>query len=265
MLFNTGRRNEWDDAIDAFEGREGRPEGTDRFLRTGDPEVAFERREFLEKHPWRVFRAQLEHRVERTETRGRLNLMIWFSGLGLATSVAVALLMLVGTPERVLSPASDPNDGIRTKGPNEGGFLLPAEKPSLIVKVNGQSVGSRAEVSPRAELSFLVSSGSYDHVLVFGVERDGALSPYYPEEEAGVSLIVGRARGMALPDSVKLNGDPASERIVAVFSSAPLRWSEVRKAAQLAFERGGRSLEGMRRLEILGAEEVAIWLDKSPL
>lgn len=264
MFFGARKRDEWDDAMDAFARRPDRSEGTDRHLRHGDPEVAFERREFLEQRPWPIFRSQLNHRVERTETHSRLNLTLWFSGLGLATSVAVALLLLLGPSERLLLPSAEPGDGIRTKGGDGVGPVAPAPAAQLVVMVGDRRLGARATVAPDAILHFSVSSGAFDHVLVFGIEADGTVTPYYPDSDSGQSLWVGRATGRGLEDSVALDGRPIRERLIAVFSSAPLPWSVVRTAAARAFERAGRTLERMGPLGLPDTGESSVWLDKSP-
>jgi len=259
MRFFTSK-DDWDDALDAFDaGREG--EGTDRYLQTSDLEVSAERREFLEQHPWPVFRSQVEHRVERTETRTRLNWTLWFSGLAFASSMAVVLLLVTSRAPEIAPPVEDP---IRVKGGDNGGIVAPIGGPVLHVSADGMAITGRSAVSPAAELKFTVDTGAYDHVFVLGVEQSGAITAYYPEQESESSLLVGRGRGIALPDSVVLDGSLEPERFVAVFSNEPLDWEQIKGAASSAWVAGGAKLQTMGALESEGTQEASVWCDKQP-
>lgn len=260
--------DDFDSAIDAFHRREARGEGTDRWLRFGDPEVAFERKSFLDDHPWAVFRASLDQRLEQTETRSRLNWTLWFSGLAFACSAAV-VLVVVGIQPPVAGPG-DPGvsgiPGIRSKG---GGGApvgeIAHQAPLLRVFVNGgEALHAGDELSAGDELTFRVDSGRYDHVMVFGVEDSGRISPYYPDESGGTSLAVGRGRGLWLPDSVELDDSPSAERLIAIFSARPLRWARVEQAAEQAWTAGCQRLDCMGRLGIPGTEEASVWFARRP-
>jgi len=141
-------------------------------------------------------------------------------------------------------------DGIRARGGGGGGAPLLAERPQLLLTVDGSNVEAGAFVSNGARVKFSVNSGTYDHVLVFGVEVDGTLTPYYPQGP-GQSLLVGRGRGLPLPDGIVLDGLAGKERFVAVFSSRPLTFDEVKKARQ-----AGQTLTG--------TEEAIVWLVERP-
>ncbi|MFT5433658.1 MAG: hypothetical protein ACI9OJ_004365 [Myxococcota bacterium] len=256
--------SDWDDAVDAFPRRDSRGEGTDRWLRQGDPEVAFEGKEFLERQPWRVMRAQIDHQVERAQTRSRLNWTLGFSGLGLAVSMAVLLMVFASPPSATEALELNASDGIRLKG---GGALVPSgpvgELPiGLTVRLGGQPVDVGAVIPPKSELVFSVDSGSYDHVLVFGVEENGTLTPYYPDESTGQSLLVGRGSGLGLPDSVVMDDALGSERFLAVFSNRPLSWARVAVAARVAFDVSGGDLRAMGGLGIAETREASTWLVK---
>ena len=66
-----------------------------------------------------------------------------------------------------------------------------------------------------------------DHVFVFGEEENGVLTPYYPDDMEGSSILVGIGRGLMLPDSVQLDDSLGRECMVAVFSQTPLSWVDV--------------------------------------
>ena len=260
----SSRRDDWDDALDAWEARDARPEGPDRLLRPGDPTAHAERREFLERNPWPVFRAQVDHRLERTETRSRLNLTLWFSGLGLATSVAVAVLFFLTPPASVVMPQEDAGL-VRTKGGAVVGPLAPLPKASLQLQTEGRDIQSGTAVRAGAELHLSVSTHVHDHVFIFGIERDGTLSAYYPDlEEGSESLLLGLGQRLGLPDSVELDESLHDERFVAVFSSQPLAWAQVRQAATRAWRRCDGLLSRMGPLGIPDTEEDAVWIGKRP-
>ena len=236
---NSGT-DEWDDALDAFgAGRDG----TAKLLNRGNADVMAERQTFYEAHPWTEFRTALDSRSERTETRKALSWTMWFSGLAFATSVAVALLILV--PNRQVLDAGAPAPTIRTKGGNPG-MVAPNPSPAKVtVLANGVPVRSGDVVSPDAELVFRLNTGAWDHVLVYGVDQTGAWSPYYPDAEDGESMLIGRGKDIRLDDSVRLDGTVGFEAFTFVLSARPLDVSAVR---------GGMRFED--------AQELTVWLRK---
>lgn len=250
---------EWDAAIDAFPRRADRAGGTDRWLPSGDPEVCFERAQFLEAQPWRSMRARLDQAVEREATRSRLNWTLGFSGLGLAVSVAVLLVVFAFPPADPVGLDRGEVPTIRSKG----GAVAASPTfgaPQLHVRVDGSAVVSGEELTPGSELVFSVDTEGYDHVLVFGVEESGTITPYYPDDARGRSLMVGRGRGLGLPDSVVLDDAVGQERLVAIFSNRPLTWARVHAAATEALEATG--VAGMRPLGIPETGEASIWFVK---
>lgn len=271
---SAARSAEFDDALAAFERSGKRGPGTDRWLERGAPDVMAERQTFYEAHPWRVFRAQLDQRLERTETRTRLRWTMLFSGLGFATSVAVILLVATRwVPAPQVEPLPAPLDGIQMKGGDASGPVAPVTAPPrLIVQADGVELVDGATIAWDAELVFLVDSVGWDHVIVFGVEEDGTVTPYYPEEADGQSLLIGQGQALRLPDSVILDGTPGNERFVAVLSSAPLPWVSV-EAAWAGTGDGGLPAMSAERVEALGLDgalglegtrEVSVWFVKRP-
>ena len=227
--------SDWDSALDRLPRRGPRPAAPG------------EREAFYASNPWPAFRHRLDERAERHEVRRHLSWNLWFSGLGLAASAAVALVIL--WPKPPVPADTSEESGIRMKG-GASATLAPVEHPALELRLRGHRdvLASGAVVPATAELVFTVNTGSYDHVVVFGLEPNGTVAPYYPDEEDGRSLLVGSGHGLALPDSVALDGAAGTERFVAVFSSRALGWAEVREAMAT-------------KTPIAGTEEVSVWLE----
>ena len=235
MIGHNSPANDWDAALDAYE--QSRGEGVSRLLRSGDPEVAFERREFLREQPWRIFSAQVEQRLSRVRTSRVLRWTTGFAGLGFIFSTAAALFVFNNATVVVQEPE------VRTKGVGSIGVI---EQPTSALRlyVDGEAVGAGAALKSGSEIQFEVDTVGYDHVFVYGVEADGALSPYYPDDTTGTSMLIGIGRGLMLPDSVQLDDAMGRECMVAVFSRTALTWETVRRIRdQLATARDDIRME----------------------
>ena len=254
--------HEWDDAIDVFERRDSRP--PDGWMRTADPEVAAAKAAFFVKHPWTAFRARLDERLERTQLRRKLQLNLWLSGLGLAASAAIVLL-LVMPRDALVEHRGERHSGVRSKG--AVGVTTPAATVAPRLRMmRGDKVVTEGDVlHPGDEIRFSIDTGSYDHVLVFGIESGGAMTPYYPEQTAGVSLTVGMGRGLTLPDAVVLVDHVGAERIVAVFSTQALSWTVVHDVAQRLLQQSGNDLRLMPELGLIDTAEASLWFEKQSL
>lgn len=261
------RVDEWDSAIDAFENRAIRPEGTDRFLRMGNFEVAAERRAFLIEHPWSSFRERVGPAFERAEAKRRLRLTFWFSAGGFATSMAALLAFFVIGPGTTAEwSGSAAGDGIGLKGEAAvTGTVSETNAIRLHLFADEQPVHSGQVLPAAAELTFQVDTGDYDHVMIFGVEDSGVITPYYPESQAGRSLLLGRGSGHRLPDSVVLDGVSGRERFVALFSETPLLFSQVQSAVLDAWRLSDGRVDRMEAIRVDAAiGEESIWFEKRP-
>lgn len=250
------QQDDWDVAITEFENQRMQS----NHQASKEPEFV-ERQAFLEKHSWPVFRAQLDHRFERHRVRSRLNWTLWFSGMGLAASVAVVLVLLL--PQRMATEISESSTpGIRTKGGGAEAASVTAVTPTLTLKVGDRSISNGQNVAPGDNVKLFVTSGNYDHVLVFGVEESGALTPYYPESASGSSLLVGQGRGLPLPDGVQLDATLGVERFVAVFSKQPISWQSVLPRGQDAWMNAGERVKAFGTLDLPGTAEASVWFTK---
>jgi hypothetical protein len=242
----------WDDAIEAFSREQNEK---------SDPLPDYVAREqFQERNPWPIFRAQLDQRYERHVMKKRLNWTMGFSALGLAASTAIVLMLVA--PTHLLTPQSPVSPEIRAKGSQEPAATLPGIQPALEMQMDGQFIAAGSTLQPLATVKLFVTTGTYDHVLVFGVEQSGRLTPYYPEQPNEGSLLVGKGRGLPLPDAIELDDSLGTERFVAIFSSRPLTWARVREAASQAFTASGARLNAMGKIELPNTEEASIWFVK---
>ena len=232
MRQSTSFEQSWDVALDEFESQ--RANGAVPITSFGDPEIAYERREFLEKNPWRVFALQVEQRISRERTERKLRWTSWLAGLGFALSAAVAAVVLYQP-----TPA-EPSEAVRRKGGISEQMVV-APSGRLVLRTAGKQVTSGAVIAPGSELRFSVNTVGYDHVFIAGRDEDGSLSPYYPESWRQSSVLVGVGRGLQLPDSVLLDDIMGKECMIALFSTTPLQGAHV----QSIMEGSKSSAEGI--------------------
>jgi hypothetical protein len=257
------RADEWDwsGAIDALEERRA----ADRKAIALQVVDTTERDTFYERNPWHRFRAGLNDRLERGRVRRGLRLSMWFSGLGLAATAALVVILIM--PNQTTNNVSESGvpvqdqSTIRTKGAAQA-TKVPVERPQLTLYANRVAVQNGSVISPDAHLTFHVNTGRYDHVFVFGVEENGTLTTYYPLREDGSSLMTGRVKGMQLPDGVELDGISGKEKMVAIFSTRPLNWHAVRAVAERSWKAADGRLESMGELGMEDTTEVSLWFDK---
>jgi hypothetical protein len=249
---------QWDDAIDLFDEREDK--AAQGWMRETGPEVRGEKEAFFVRYPWTAFRERLKNEFERSRFRQRLSFNSWLSGLGLAASLAIVLLLVI--PQSVEKDAGVPGDaGIRDKGHVSGqNPLQTADAPAFRVLQNERVLQDGAVLKAGDRLEFSVDTGAYDHLFIFGIEENGTLTPYYPEE--GASLMVGRTRGFALPDHIELDEYVGQERIVALFSKRALSWSMIMNLAQQKWNESGKDLRSMADLGLAETQEAAFWFVK---
>jgi hypothetical protein len=265
MMSKRYGSEQWDRALDGLHAKRGEVGQSDRWLKANHPEFVDERRSFYERTPWHRFRASVVDRVERYRMRRRMSLSVWLSGLGVAVSAGVALLLMVPSSTSLVNPSDVVVDTIRVKGSTPSvppAIIDAADAPEWMVFADGQRVESGAVITAGALLTFRLNSYQFDHVIVFGVEEDGSISPYYPERASGQSVLVGQGRGIPLPGGVRLDGRLGRERFVAVFSKMPLAWRVVQDAAQKAWNSGAFRVGSMRAVGLDNTAEATIWFDK---
>jgi len=251
----------WDAAMDSFHSKREDSGGSDAWLHANHPETVDDRRAFYTSTPWHRFRASLSERLDKRRIRKRLGLSLWFSGLGVAASAAVALLIVWnGDPSLQTSDLMTPE--VRVKGGEVHGVgsSTLVGTPTLRVYLGEDELASGDRIPADATLHFRVNTFEYDHVVVFSVEEDGRVEPYYPERIDGESVLVGQGKGIPLPGAVRLDGHAAKVRLIAVFSVGALSWRTVRDAAERSVESGGMSTH-MTSLGIESTGEASVWFD----
>jgi hypothetical protein len=157
----------------------------------------------------------------------------WLSGwtrLGLPAAglVAAALLAFV-----VLPRPQAPYLGIKG-GP---GLRVVARRGDAQFEVR-----AGAHLRAKDQIRFVVEPGGAHYLLLASRDGRGALSVYYPY--GGVESGAVEGPRQELPGSIELDDAAGPERLVALFSDAPLRWEEVRP--QLVAPEGKVALPGLR-------------------
>ncbi|HIA04756.1 MAG TPA: hypothetical protein EYN66_23160, partial [Myxococcales bacterium] len=193
--------SDWDVAIDTFDAHEDR--NSPLWMQQANPEARGEREAFHLSHPWSAFRERLTQKADRSRLGRRLSLNLWVSGLGLAASCAVVLMLVAPqATEKGLNHSVE--SGIREKGAVSGlNPTIQVSPPVLRVLRGEQALSNGALLKPGDQIKFSVDTMDYDHLFIFGIEENGPLTAYYPE--AGRSLIIGQSNGLTLPDFVELN------------------------------------------------------------
>lgn len=107
-------------------------------------------------------------------------------------------------------------------------------------------------IIPGEHLRLMYRSGGRGYVMAVTVDEDGAVGPLHPE--AGVSEpVTGAADALHYLPAFELTGRGA-ERVVVILSDGPLRFEEVRAAAESAFAAAGRDLTRMGDLPLEGEQ-----------
>ena len=249
----------WDAALDCFHAQRVDSGTSDDWLKANHPDTVTERRDFYAKTPWSRFRASLNERVEQRRLRHKLGLTLWFSGLGVAASAAIALVMFWQGDVPVHSVESV-TPQVRVKGSASVGVKSVASVPTLRVFSGEEELRSGAAIAADSVLRFRVNTFEYDHVLVFAVESDGRMHPYYPDTVNGQSVLVGQGKGIPLSGGVRLDGQVGRAHFVAVFSSKPLDWQTVKAQARRTYVNGDIvAMDSVMGLE--GTGEAVVWFD----
>jgi hypothetical protein len=98
-------------------------------------------------------------------------------------------------------------------------------------------------------LRFAYSSGRPGYLLLFGVDDEGKIFPYYPEGALVGTRVEAGARIM-LPGSVELDGHKGWERVHAVWSETQLPDDVVRAAVAAALTAAGNDLRRVTALDL---------------
>ncbi len=176
---------------------------------------------------------------------------------GSSTVVAAAVLaVMVWPPASVDVDGGTPSPSIIDTDPRLAEIRAKGTALRFFVKRGDVvRIGHSGELFSEGDaLRFVVTTGAPSHLLVFGIEANGAVSAYYPfggEQSAPVDV----GAETPLAGSVVLDASPDAEFLGAVFSPDPLALDTVRQAVQSLVKEPGRQLtfEHVQALPLDGA------------
>jgi hypothetical protein len=169
-----------------------------------------------------------------------------------AMLVPAAAIALFALNPSVLSPTQTEGQGsARVKG-------------QLIVEAfckRGEEVFPLAEAGEFVEgdrLRFAYTKDAPGKLMVFSVDDNGVISPYYQESGLTPMPVVAGSKVM-LPGSIELDNHRGWERVFAIWSASPLADDQVRKAVAAAFSAAEGDVRRVSSLD-LPAEQVSFLL-----
>jgi hypothetical protein len=177
----------------------------------------------------------------------------WAAGCAALAAAAVIALALRGA----LSPSGP--DAIRYKGP--------AAALQVYVRSGAQMHALRQGEGLRAgdQLAFTYTLSQPQHLLLYGIDDAGTVTRYFPDPAlapAGTTLPAGVTR--QLPIGIELDARRGRERLVALFSPAPLDEARARAALAAALQAARTRGDGIAELGELSlpAAQASVWFDK---
>jgi Domain of unknown function (DUF4384) len=184
----------------------------------------------------------------------------WFRQTLPALAAPAAGVLLVGfallslrdlAPRRPIPDTPITEGSIRTKG----GLDVRAfcKRGDDVFPVVG---GEKFLAGDRLRFSYTTQQAGY--LTIFGVNGDGRVFPYYPEDRLD-GLPVAAGVQQTLPGSVELDRYQGREQVFALWSPEPLDESAVRRAVADALTEAGGDLSRVKRLP-LPAEQTSYLL-----
>ncbi len=225
-----------------------------------------ERDAFLRAHPFDEIEADVAERAlfvpEDPEIRvGTSRWERWRTPLMALTAGGLAAMVLALF---ALPPA---DDGIAA-GPDRGNHLkgITALDAALLRDGTVADVEDHATVRPGDELQFAVDAGTYDHVVLVGIDGTGAVTVYLPAD-GGSSVPVEPGAGRVLEGGFRIDEAPGPEVFVAFLTDEPVdarsaaaqvrRWAGDEGAAGVVEAAPERALGGAVELLSLDKEATA--------
>ncbi len=214
--------------------------------------------DFLSKRPFASVEAEVSERamflpddpeieVERS-SRPRFSLAV-VSALAGATVLALTL-MFVPLDRFVPEPA---HDGLKGVTDLQAAVL----RDGSVVRVTDST-----RLHPGDEIQFRVDTGSYDHVMVLGMDGTGDVAVYQPFG-GGESIAVRRGAGRTLDTAFQLDDAPGPEVYVAFFTHEPVSSSDASDLLRAwAGENGARGLAVQAPQAALGGAVEVMLVDK---
>ena len=122
-----------------------------------------------------------------------------------------------------------------------------------------QSLRPGAVLAPGDAVRFVVEPAGHRYLLVVSLDGAGKVSVYHPFDGAESAPLAATAR-VEVPGSIVLDRAPGPERIVAVFSDAPLSAAAV--GQRLAAAAPGSGSGSQVKLALPGTEQISLVFEK---
>lgn len=165
---------------------------------------------------------KIEERLAKQRFWQALDLRVLLPALGLGLAALVAVVVV----PRVTGGQTEDEVYVGVKG-KEPLFEVFAQRDAG----SAFAVKEGTTLKPKDRIRFVVNPAGARYVLVASRDGKGAFTVYYPFGAAESAPVDARApRRTELPDAVELDETPGAERLVAVFSDAPVRAAEVEAA-----------------------------------
>ena len=221
-------------------------------------ELDVEREGFLRAHPFDEVEAEIAERALFVPDDPEIEVAEplwtrWRTPLSALSAGAVAALVVAGMwlPGRDVDPL--PYTG------HKGTTALAAAllRDGVVADVDGETT-----VRTGDELQFAVDTGSYDHVVLVGIDGTDAVTVYLPAD-GGRSQPVEPGAGRVLDGAFRLDEAPGPEVFVAFFTDEPIDAREAAAHVRRWAAEGGAAavVDGAPDAALGGAVEVLL-LDK---
>ena len=136
--------------------------------------------------------------------------------LGAAVSAALVLLVVR------LAPSTESTDTYRVKG---NGLALQIFRDA---GETSERLRDGDRIAPGDRLGFRLRNGSAGHLLVFGIDAANESYVCYPQSEGGASTPIDASpRPTQLPEAIRMDDSPGTERLIALLCEAPFALEDV--------------------------------------
>lgn len=212
------------------------------------------RTEYAARRPAARFASEVLAQAARTATPAKQP--AWPRLRWPAAAIAFAALVVL-----TLRPAPAPRereDQIRYKG----------APPQLQVYVRheGETRALRAgeALSEGDQLAFTYTLSQPQHLLLFGIDDEGTISRYFPEPTLAPTAVLPAGSARQLPVGIQLDARRGRERLVALFSAAPIEEAHARAALSAELRALRARGEGIADLSDLSlpATQFSVWFEK---
>jgi anti-sigma factor RsiW len=149
----------------------------------------------------------------------RFKLAIALPAFGLVAAGAIAVVALTGGGTQT---EDEVYVGVKGQGPSLTLFAARTGGGAFEVKRGGS-------LQPKDRIRFVVNPGNAKYLLIASRDGAGAFSVYHPFGAAQSVKLASQAR-LELNDAVELDETLGNEKVVAVFSDAPVQAAEVEAA-----------------------------------